>query len=364
MRAATLNIEDPSATKTTRKRKAVARWLLSGVIMIMILILIGGITRLTGSGLSITKWEPVKGMLPPLTDKAWEEAFASYKELGQYRYLNSDFTLSDFKEIFFWEWFHRFWARMIGIVFAVGFVYFYVKKYFDREMVVPFIILFALGGLQGAIGWIMVMSGLNPEDLYVSHIKLAMHFTMALIVLTYTLWFALKLLVPKEQRAPNRKQYIFLLVIVGLLFVQLPYGAFMAGLKAASAAPTWPDINGAYVPEGMSGKSWVSAPINVHFVHRQLAYLLATLIFFWFGNAVYQARKSTRLFRRALWWPMILVVVQIALGVLTVLTVAGSIPDTFGLFQLIAEMHQMVAMLLLVSLVVNLYLVRSSLVRR
>ena len=128
--------------------------------MIMVLILIGGITRLTGSGLSITEWEPVKGMIPPLTDKDWNDAFESYKQIGQYQYLNADFTLSDFKSIFLWEWFHRFWARLIGIVFLIGFAYFSIKKYFDKEMITPFIILFILGGLQGAIGWIMVMSGL------------------------------------------------------------------------------------------------------------------------------------------------------------------------------------------------------------
>lgn len=342
------------------KRKAVAKWLLTGVFMIMGLILIGGITRLTGSGLSITDWEPVKGIVPPLTEEAWQKAFDSYKQIGQYQYLNSDFTLSDFKSIFFWEWFHRFWARMIGIVFLIGFVYFIIKKYFDKGMIVPFIILFLLGGLQGTIGWIMVASGLNPDDLYVGHIELAAHFTMALILLTYTLWFALKLWIPEEQRYTNNKRFWFTLIIILVLFIQLPYGAFMAGLKAASFAPTWPSINGYYVPDGLSTKSWVSDAINVHFFHRQLAYLLATLIFFWFGNAVYKAKQGTALFRKAYWWPFILVILQIVLGISTVLTVEHSIPDTFGKFQLIAELHQVVAMFLLISLVVNLYLIKRK----
>ena len=130
------------------KRRAVAIWLLTGVIMIMVLILIGGITRLTGSGLSITEWEPVKGMIPPLTDKDWNDAFESYKQIGQYQYLNADFTLSDFKSIFFWEWLHRVWARLLGVVFIIGFVYFLIRRYFDRQMVIPFIALFILGGLK------------------------------------------------------------------------------------------------------------------------------------------------------------------------------------------------------------------------
>jgi cytochrome c oxidase assembly protein subunit 15 len=342
------------------KRKAVAKWLLTGVFMIMVLILIGGITRLTGSGLSITDWEPVKGMIPPLTDEAWDKAFNSYKQIGQYQYLNSDFTLSDFKSIFFWEWFHRFWARMIGIVFLVGFVYFVIKKYFDKDMIIPFVILFLLGGLQGTIGWIMVASGLNPDDLYVGHIELAAHFTMALILLTYTLWFALKMLIPQEQRYTNNKLHYFTLVIIGVLFIQLPYGAFMAGLKAAMNAPTWPDINGSYIPDNLANKSWISDPINIHFFHRQLGYLLATLIFFWFGNAVYKTKHTTALFRRTHRWPFVLVILQIVLGITTVLTVTGSIPDTFGEFQMVALLHQAVAMLLLMALVVNLYVVRRS----
>ena len=340
------------------KRRAVAIWLLTGVIMIMVLILIGGITRLTGSGLSITEWEPVKGMIPPHTDKDWNDAFESYKQIGQYQYLNADFTLSDFKSIFFWEWFHRFWARLIGIVFLIGFVYFFIKNYFDKGMIVPFIILFFLGGLQGAIGWIMVASGLNPDDVYVGHIELAAHFTMALILLTYTLWFALKMWVPANQRYANNKLHYFTLVIIAVLFIQLPFGAFMAGLKAAAAAPTWPDINGTWVPENLSGKSWVSDPVNVHFFHRQIAYLLATLIFFWFGNAIYKLRQGTALFRKVYFWPFVLFILQVLLGIFTVLTVTGNPPDMMGRFQLIALAHQAVAMLLLVSLVVNLYVVK------
>jgi cytochrome c oxidase assembly protein subunit 15 len=344
-----------------RKDRAVGRWLLLGVFLILILIMLGGITRLTGSGLSITEWKPIMGAVPPLNEKEWNEAFEGYKKIGQYRYLNSDFTLSDFKSIFFWEWFHRFWARVVlAGVFVVGFTYFLIRKYFDKKMITPFVFLFVLGGIQGKVGWEMVKSGLNPEDLYVGHVELATHLTMALILLTYTLWFALKLLVPQEQRYTNNKLHWFTLIIIGVLFIQLPYGAFMAGLKAASYAPTWPSINGDYVPAGLATKSWISDHINVHFFHRQLAYLLGTLIFLWFGNSVYKAKQGTPLFRKMYMWPFILVIIQIVLGVTTVLTVEHSIPDTFGTYQLIAELHQMVAMLLLISLVVNLYVIKRK----
>ena len=171
--------------------------------MIMIQVLIGGITRLTESGLSITEWKPITGILPPIGDLAWQAEFDKYKQTDQFRYLHSDFLLADFKFIFFWEWFHRFWARLLGIVFIIGFAWFIGKKKFKKEMIIPLIILFLLGALQGAIGWIMVKSGLVPEKYFVGHVELATHFVAALILLVYTLWFALRLLVPERQIVRN-----------------------------------------------------------------------------------------------------------------------------------------------------------------
>ncbi|HEY0610399.1 MAG TPA: COX15/CtaA family protein, partial [Chitinophaga sp.] len=227
-----------------QQNRPVAIWLFTGVGMIIIQVLLGGITRLTGSGLSITEWQPVLGALPPMTEQAWQAAFDKYKEIAQFKYVNSHFTLSDFKSIYFWEWLHRDWARLMGIVFALPFIYFVAKKKINRSMVQPMLILFLLGALQGAIGWIMVKSGLNEENLYVSHIRLAIHFIAALLLLCYVLWFALKLSTPAKEMlyTPSlRKLNIWLLV---LLTLQLVYGAFMAGLHAAMAASTWPDING------------------------------------------------------------------------------------------------------------------------
>ena len=184
----------------TRSSKPVAIWLLTGVFMIIIQVLLGGITRLTGSGLSITEWKPMMGALPPMNEQDWNLAFEKYRQIAQYKYLNSHFTLEDFKFIFFWEWFHRLWARLIGVVFIIPFIIFIVQKRFKKEMIRPLLILFLLGGLQGLVGWIMVQSGLEDSDLlYVSHYKLAIHFILALGLLCYTLWFALKLLVPTRQ---------------------------------------------------------------------------------------------------------------------------------------------------------------------
>jgi cytochrome c oxidase assembly protein subunit 15 len=183
---------------TKRSARPVAIWLLVGVAMIIVQIILGGITRLTGSGLSITEWKPILGTIPPLTEAAWQTAFSKYQQIAQYKHLNFDFTLSDFKFIYFWEWLHRVWGRLIGVVFLIPFVVFLVQRRFHADMVKPLLILFLLGGLQGAVGWIMVQSGLNDEDLYVSHIRLAIHFMLALVLLVYTFWFALKLLVPQR----------------------------------------------------------------------------------------------------------------------------------------------------------------------
>lgn len=342
-----------------KRKRAVAYWLLAGVAMIIVQTLLGGVTRLTGSGLSITKWDPLFGILPPLNAARWNKAFDGYKQIGQFKYLNSDFTLADFKSIFFWEWLHRFWARMLGVVFMIGFVYFLVKKYFDRQMIRPFIILFILGGFQGLIGWIMVASGLNDSHLYVDHIKLAAHFVSAMVLACYTLWFALKLLIPEEQRINSKGLNNFTFLIVIVLFVQLTYGAFMAGLKAGMSAPTWPSINGMYVPDTLSTQSLVSNVINVHFFHRELAYLLLTLFIFWFSMSARLAKKyHAQLLAKAKWWPFIFVFLQATLGIITVLNAPGMKVDSFGTYQLLAELHQMVAMFLLMSLIVNLYIAR------
>ena len=344
------------------KKRAVAYWLVAGVIMIIVQTLLGGVTRLTGSGLSITKWNPLFGILPPLNAKQWNDAFDGYKQIGQFKYMNSGYTLDDFKSIFFWEWLHRFWARMLGIVFAVGFVYFLIKKSFDRQMIKPFIILFLLGGLQGLIGWVMVASGLNDSHLYVDHIKLALHFISAMILACYTLWFALQLLVPAEKRVNDKKLNTFTTISIVLLFIQLTYGAFMAGLKAAMTAPTWPTINGMWIPDGLMTRSFISDKIAVHFMHRGMAYILLTVLVFWFISARRTANSNhASLLKKTLWWPFLLVMLQVTLGIITVVCAPMAVFGKFGTFETLAELHQLVAMFLLMSLVVNLYvLARAS----
>ncbi|MER3499486.1 MAG: heme A synthase [Chitinophagaceae bacterium] len=340
-------MKNPSSSHSV---KPVANWLLVGVAMLIIQVLLGGITRLTGSGLSITEWKPIMGALPPMNEQDWNQAFEKYKQIAQYKKLNPHFTLQDFKFIFFWEWIHRLWARLIAVAFLIPFFIFLLQKRFKKEMVKPMIILFLLGVLQGLVGWIMVMSGLeDSERIYVSHYRLAIHFILALVLIGYTLWFALKLLVKKDKIQYNPRAKKFTGWIIALLIVQLVYGAFMAGLKAAPFAPTWPDINGGYFP---SGGSITNDPFMVHFIHRNLAYIITILIIIWF----FKARKlQPSLFKKTSWLPVAIVVVQVLLGIFTVL---NSVYANRLLW--LGVSHQFVAMLLLLSLIFSFYLVRRK----
>ncbi|MFT3703810.1 MAG: COX15/CtaA family protein [Agriterribacter sp.] len=336
--------------------RAVGLWMLAGVIMIMVQVLLGGITRLTESGLSITDWKPLTKILPPIGLDAWQAEFEKYKHTDQFKYIHSDFTLSDFKFIFFWEWFHRLWAKMLAVVFLVGFIYFIWKKKFKKNMILPLIILFFLGAIQGAIGWIMVKSGLVPEKYFVDHVKLTTHFIAALGLLVYTLWFALSLLVPQEQTGRNTLIKRFLITLIIVLFVQLTYGGFMAGLRAATAAPTWPTINGEWAPASMykitGGANYFNNPFMVQFIHRGIAYIFTILMLIWFFTAI--RAKISPWFSKTRIIPLLLVCAQVTLGILTVIYSVST-----NAFVLLGVAHQFVAMLLLTSLVWMLYLVKE-----
>ncbi|MFZ9718186.1 MAG: COX15/CtaA family protein [Chitinophagaceae bacterium] len=343
--------------------KMVARWLFAGVFLIIVQILLGGITRLTGSGLSITEWDVITGTLPPLSKQAWLSAFAEYKTTPQYKLLNSSFTLNDFKFIFFWEWFHRFWARMMGMIFLVGFIYFLSKKYFKGPMVKPLAILFLLGGLQGVVGWIMVASGLVGDAVYVKPTRLALHFILALGLLCYTFWFALQLSVPPKSIIAAPKFRKLTMAILLLLIVQLLFGALMAGHKAATAAPTWPNINGEMIPTALFKETpflinFIENKITIHFFHRNLGYLLLIMVAVWYFLSL--RLKATPLMKATRSIPMLMVTLQVLLGILTVLTSTEIIPNKWRNFEWMAQIHQLVAMFLLLSMVWFLYLIRGK----
>jgi cytochrome c oxidase assembly protein subunit 15 len=339
----------------SKKSNAVAIWLLIGVGMIVVQVLLGGITRLTGSGLSITEWKPILGAIPPLNEADWQKAFEQYKQIGQYKQLNFEFKLSDFKFIYFWEWFHREWARLIAIVFLLPFVYFIISKKFKKEMIKPLMILFLLGILQGLIGWIMVKSGLNDERLYVDHIRLAIHFISALGLLCYTLWFALQLLIDQSQIVYSTRLKNFSVWMLVLIVIQLIFGAFMAGLKAANFATTWPTINGEWIPSSLSNDSASTItldPLAVHFIHRTLAYIITVLILVWFQQA--KKISPSPFFNRLKWVPLFIVIAQVILGIFTVL-----FANSKTALLWLGASHQFTAMLLVLVWTTVLYTIRT-----
>ena len=353
-----------------RSNKLVATWLLVGVVMTIIQFVLGGVTRLTGSGLSITEWEVITGALPPLSEEAWLIEFAKYKQTPQFQLLNFEFDLQNFKYIFFWEWFHRLWARIIGLVFAGGFIWFLVAKHFKKEMIKPLVILFFLGIMQGAIGWIMVASGLEGDAVYVKPTRLALHFIFALGLLSYTFWFALQLSVPKTalqiqagMHQAVQKAKTFNVAILALLVLQLMYGALMAGHKAAMVAPTWPTINGDYVPGNLFSDpvfllNFIENKILVHFMHRGIAYILLALVIYWTVQ-LYRINGSS-FFNRIKVFPLLLVLLQVLLGIASLLYARSIIPGVWGIFEWMAQIHQMVGMSLLLSLVATYYVMREQ----
>jgi len=345
-----------------RKNRTVAIWLLIGVGMVIIQTLLGGITRLSGSGLSITEWNIVTGTLPPLNEQQWAEEFSKYQASPQFKYLNNDFTVSDFKFIFFWEWFHRLWARLIGLVFALPFIYFLIRKYFTKDMVMPIVGMFVLGALQGAIGWIMVASGLVGDAIYVRPTRLAMHFVLAMVLGAYVFWFALKLLIPDNKKvlaASLNRLAIVILVAIGIQFV---YGALMAGHKAATVAATWPTINGMWVPENMnqspSGHYMLENKITIHFMHRGLAYLIL-LLTIWFTIKAAPI-KISGVFNRFKYTPLVFVLIQVLLGIFTLLSSDTIQPNKWRVFESIALSHQMIAMFFMFSMVLQIYLIKTK----
>jgi len=359
-----------SASSSSRP---VAIWVFTGVIMLLIQVILGGITRLTGSGLSITHWDVLTGTLPPLNSAQWQQAFDGYRQTPQYRILNSGFTLSDFKFIFFWEWFHRFWARMVGVVFLVGFAGLIWKKKMKMEMVRPLIILFLLGALQGAIGWVMVASGLTGDAIYVEPTRLALHFVFALGLVVYAFWFALQLSVPgqallmvnpRASRSGLATLRRWTIAILFVLFFQLLFGALMAGHKAATVAPTWPTINGDWIPEGLFNQSksslfeeLIGNKITVQFIHRAVAYLLLGMVGVW-SILAFRLEEVPGYFRKLRWLPALFILVQIILGITTLLTSPGIIPGRWVAFDWLAQFHQVTGLLFLLTIIGMLYLVK------
>jgi cytochrome c oxidase assembly protein subunit 15 len=327
-----------SLDSTPRKRPgAISWWLLVIALMVLAMVVVGGITRLTESGLSIVRWEPISGTLPPIGDAAWLAEFQAYRQSPQYQLINNGMSLADFQNIFFWEYVHRLLGRLIGLAFALPLAWFAWRRAIPQGYGWKLVAILALGGLQGAIGWWMVASGLvdRPD---VSHIRLAIHLLTALTIFSAALWVALDLraLARDPGARPARLPTIGIWALCTLA-LQLMFGAYVAGLDAGYAYPSWPKMGAEWFPsEAPMLSPWlrniVDNPIMVQFIHRWLAFGVAAMV-------VLLAASAWRAGRRNHAGALVAVVtVQILLGISTLLS---------GVDILIAASHQGVAVILL-----------------
>ena len=318
--------------------RAVAYWLFLVAALIVLMVVIGGITRLTESGLSITQWKPISGIMPPLNDAEWQAEFANYKRIPEYQQLNQGMTLAGFKAIFFWEYFHRLLGRLIGLAFAVPLVWFAIRRQIPRGYGWRLVALLALGGLQGAIGWWMVKSGLSVRT-DVSHVRLAVHLLVALFTLAGVVWTALDLrtLARNPQARPARLTGLGALT-GAILFVQLLFGALVAGLNAGLVTDQWPLMNGRFFPGAtIAGRPFLDALFNdpaiVHFVHRWWAWVTVAAL-------IVLARATRAMDRRASIAIHSAFGLQILLGIATVMS---------GMNITLAALHQLTGALLVIA---------------
>ena len=333
--------------------KTIAIWLYFGAFAIFLQILLGGITRLSGSGLSITEWKPLMGFLPPLNENDWQLSFDKYKQIAQFHVVNAHFSLEDYKSIYFWEWLHRNWARFIGLAFIFPFLYFAIKRKMNLKLRSQIFVLFILGLLQAVIGWLMVQSGLNDTDISVSHIRLAIHFGAAVILLCYTLWLAFTLSLNHIKMRHRLRFSTLNITIMGVLFIQLIYGAFMAGTRAALAAPTWPDMNGFIIPPDLQNQTITLTYLTgdllaIQFIHRSLAYIICLLVLVLYIRSASWKINSLLSYIRL--FPLLLVGIQVISGIMALLKTVGPHYAAFALF------HQFTGILLSTSLLLLLFL--------
>jgi len=330
----------------TSPYRAVRWWLISVAALIALMVLVGGATRLTESGLSIVEWKPVTGSVPPLSEAQWTDAFEAYKKIPQYRELNAGMSLSEFKQIFWWEWSHRLLGRFIGVAYLLPFLFFLWRGGLSADLKRRLWLLFALGGLQGAVGWWMVASGLS-ERVEVSQYRLATHLVLALLIFAGIVWTVRRLTDRPRLWVPIRLRFTSALLVV-VTFIQIYFGALVAGLRAGRAYNTWPQIDGAFIPS--PERLWFETPwwrnmfdnvLTVQFEHRMTAYLLFTLAVL---HAIDAMRSRAGSAARGALWLLAAVSLQAVLGILTLL---NQVPIDLALS------HQAVAIVVLTLAVVQ-----------
>ena len=307
-------------------RRAIRAWLAVLFVLVLAMIVVGGATRLTGSGLSITKWKPVTGAIPPMNAADWQSEFDLYRQIPQYQELNRGMSLSEFQYIYWWEWGHRLLGRVVGLVWALGFVFFWATSRIPTGWTPRLLSLGALGGLQGAIGWWMVSSGLNEGMLRVASYRLATHLGIAFLILGLITWYVLQLSrseaeLMRARRAGEAKLFRMSTGLMHLTFVQILLGALVAGIDAGRTYTGWPTMGGEWIPaaiwDGTLGwRNFFENPALVQFIHRMTGYLLAI-----FAVVVWlRARRSPHPVTRGAFSVMIVAMAaQIGLGILNVI---------------------------------------------
>jgi cytochrome c oxidase assembly protein subunit 15 len=332
-----------------RDNKRVIYWLLTGCLLIFIMVVVGGITRLTHSGLSISNYKLISGVIPPMNEFEWEQAFDLYKQYPEYQKLNNHFDLQDFKDIYFWEWLHRVIGRFIGLVFLLPFIYFLITKQLTKPTIKKSIILLCMGAFQGFMGWYMVKSGLvdNPD---VSHYRLAAHLTTAFITFAYTFWVALDLIYP-NRKVINTSFRNFIRLSLAILLIQIIYGAFVAGLDAGFIHNHWPMMSEGkfmhetvYIEQNPIYKNFIEGRSGVQFVHRILAYVVVVFIIgIWIKS---KKLDVTAIQSKGISSLLIVLVIQFLLGVFTILM---QVPVWLGVA------HQVGAFFLLSAMIFTLH---------
>lgn len=309
-------------------QKPIAIWLLICSAMVFAMVVIGGVTRLTNSGLSMVDWQPIMGAIPPLNQEDWEVLLRKYQETPQYQQVNKGMNIDEFKNIFWWEYFHRLFGRLIGLVFFIPFIYFLVRKKIDRPLGIKLSGIFILGGLQGLMGWYMVMSGL-VNDPHVSQYRLTAHLGLAFVIYAALFWVAMDLLFPETSNNKNEADTLkglrhFSIVLTTIIFIMVLSGGFVAGIRAGLAYNTFPLMNGHIIPPEIFilepwYRNFFENMATVQFDHRLIAWLLAFLVpIFWVKARTYPIPASIRHASNIL---LIILVMQISLGIATLLQV-------------------------------------------
>jgi cytochrome c oxidase assembly protein subunit 15 len=343
----------PATPRQVASRRAIAWWLFAVAGLIVLMVVVGGLTRLTDSGLSITEWKPIHGALPPLSDAEWQEEFDAYKTIPQYEQINRGMSLDEFKSIFWWEWSHRNLGRLIGFAFLIPFLVFLARGQIERALIPRLIALFVLGGMQGALGWFMVASGLT-ERTSVSQYRLAAHLGLALVIYGAIVWTALPLWRGQWPLIKcDHPLFRWSIVVLGIIFIQILLGAFVAGLDAGLTYNTWPLMDGKLIPDGLFNHTpaWL-APFEdvttVQFNHRMMGYTVAVaVVALWV--AVYRARLIG--FAAATAHVLVATMaVQVLLGIWTLLEV---VPIS------LAALHQAGAVALLTAALLHAFALRT-----